>query len=163
MNPLGGRCLALFVAVVATADRLTKAVVTATMTLGESLEVVPGFFSISYVRNPGGAFGLLAGLEAGLIRPLFITITFVAVGALAWLFLHTDPRDRTERIGLAAICGGALGNLYDRVVWGEVVDFLDFYVGQWHWPAFNVADSFITLGAVALLVSPLLVRRSRGS
>lgn len=133
-------------------DQITKFYVDASMRLHESIPVIDGFFSITHVRNPGAAFGFLADAS-----PLFRAIFFVAVTILAILLvLHYIWKSRAEEplltFALSLILSGAVGNLIDRVRLGEVIDFLDVYVGPHHWPAFNVADSAISVGAVILLI-----------
>ncbi len=131
-------------------DQLTKVWILATLRVHEGFSVVDGLFNIVHVRNPGAAFGFLAGAP-----PLFRSIFFIAVTAVALLviaqYLRKARVEERSLIGaLALIVGGAVGNLVDRVRFGEVVDFLDVYVGAHHWPAFNVADSAISVGAVLL-------------
>jgi signal peptidase II len=142
-------------------DQLTKAWIVATMRIHEAYPVVEGFFNIVHVRNPGAAFGFLAGAP-----PVFRSIFFIAVTAAAiFLILQYLRKARVEELSLilslALIVAGAVGNLIDRIRFGEVVDFLDVYVGSFHWPAFNVADSAITTGAI-LLAMILLRRRKVG-
>jgi signal peptidase II len=142
-------------------DQATKAWITSTMRLYDSFVVIAGFFNITYVRNPGAAFGFLAGAS-----PLFRYIFFLAVTLAAiLLILHYLRVSRIEApslvSALALILAGAVGNLIDRVRFGEVVDFLDVYIGAHHWPAFNVADSAITVGAAILIVVLLQNRKER--
>jgi signal peptidase II len=133
-------------------DRLTKLWITGALDHGEAIHVVPGFFSIVHVRNPGAAFGLLAGAGSPWREIALVSVSTAAVLGFAWM-LHRMPRHAVaERAATAAVIGGALGNLYDRVKYGEVVDFVDVYVGAWHWPAFNVADSAITIGIAVLIL-----------
>jgi signal peptidase II len=137
-------------------DQLTKAWIVSTMGLHEVYAVIGGF-NIVHIRNPGAAFSFLAGAS-----PAFRSIFFLVVGVAAiLLILHYLRMRRTDDISmvvpLALILAGAVGNLIDRVRFGEVVDFLDVYVGSFHWPAFNVADSAITTGAVLLIL--LIIRR----
>lgn len=140
-------------------DQITKFYVDASMRLHESIPVIEGLFSITYVRNPGAAFGFLADAS-----PLFRAIFFVTVTVLAIiLVLHYIWKSRAEEpfltFALSLILSGAVGNLIDRVRLGEVIDFLDVYIGTTHWPAFNVADSAISAGAVMLFIE--LTRRGR--
>jgi signal peptidase II len=142
-------------------DQATKAWIVSAMRLYDSFAVVGGFFSITHVRNPGAAFGFLAGAP-----PLFRYIFFLAITVAAiLLILHYLRVSRIEAPSLvpalALILAGAVGNLIDRIRFGEVVDFLDIYIGNHHWPAFNVADSAITVGAVVLTVVLLRKRRER--
>ena len=150
------RVVPLIVVLIVVVDRGTKWLVTATMQRGDSIPIIPGLFSLTYVRNPGAAFGMLA--DSPLRVPVLALFALAAVGGLTWLLVQT-PRDHAwERAAAAIIIGGALGNLYDRFRYGWVVDFLDFYVKRWHWPAFNVADSCITVGVAVLLIASLLRR-----
>jgi signal peptidase II len=142
-------------------DQATKAWILATLRLHEGFPLIDGFFNIVHVRNPGAAFGFLAGAP-----PLFRYIFFLAVTVAAIvLILHYLRVSRIEEpslvTALALILAGAVGNLIDRIRFGEVVDFLDVYIGSHHWPAFNVADSAITVGAAILIVSLLRKRKER--
>ena len=149
---MSNRAAALLALAVVALDRITKVIVLQQMRIGETNPIVPGFFSLTHVRNRGAAFGLLA--DAGAFRDAFlIFVAVAAVGALSWLLVHMETDRLWERAGAAAVIGGALGNLYDRLAYGSVVDFLDVYYRQWHWPAFNVADSAITVGVIVLLLA----------
>lgn len=141
-------------------DQATKAWILSTMRLHESFAVISGFFNITSVRNPGAAFGFLAGAP-----PLFRAVFFIAVtvGAILLIlyYLRISRIDDFPLISsLALIFAGAAGNLIDRVRFGEVVDFLDVYIGSYHWPAFNVADSAITVGASVMIVAILRKRKT---
>ncbi|TMH30965.1 MAG: signal peptidase II [Betaproteobacteria bacterium] len=142
------RWFALAAAIVA-ADQVTKAIVLGRFALGERLEIT-GFFNMVLVYNKGAAFSFLSD-AAGWQTPLLIGFAVVAVGILGTLIVRSPGR-RLFCTGLALILGGALGNLIDRFRYGQVVDFLDFHAAGWHWPAFNVADSAITIGAVLLIL-----------
>ena len=133
-------------AAVVLADQVTKGLVAQKFLLNENLEVIPGFFNLTYVRNAGGAFGLLAGEASKLRTGLFLAVSFAALGIILYLYTRIPPGRKWLDTGLAMTFGGALGNFVDRVRFGEVVDFLDFHVGSVHWPAFNVADSAISVG-----------------
>ena len=146
----------MIVALVVVADRATKWLVTANMQRGDTIPVVPGLFSLTYVRNPGAAFGMLA--ESPLRIPVLALFALAAIGGLTYLLVQTPRTQIWERTAAAVIIGGALGNLYDRFRYGWVVDFLDFYVQRWHWPAFNIADSCITVGVAVLLIASMLRR-----
>lgn len=146
------------VSLVVLIDQWSKAWILSTLELHHSFAVIGGFFNITYVRNPGAAFGFLAGAP-----PIFRYFFFLAVTVAAILFiLHYLRTTRKEDVllvfSLALILAGAVGNLVDRLRFGEVVDFLDVYVGSYHWPAFNVADAAISTGA-AVLILVLLGRR----
>ncbi len=140
-------------------DRGTKALVTAWLPLNQSVPVVEGFFHITHVANTGALFGLLAGLASPLRGVVFIGVPILAIGLILFFQFQTRDRDALTQVGLALILGGAVGNLYDRIRFGHVVDFLDFSVAGHHWPAFNVADSCICLGVFTLVLD--LYRRER--
>ncbi len=147
------RSVALMLLGLVALDQLSKKVILTTMALGESIVVLPGFFSITSVRNRGGAFGMLAGLPEPWGRVFFIVVSLSAVLIFLVMLLRLPEQDRWSRFALTAMVAGAVGNLYDRIRYGEVVDFLDFYIGGWHYPAFNVADSCIVVAAGVLLLS----------
>ncbi len=133
-------------------DQVTKVYVMETMRLHESIPVVANFFSITYIRNPGAAFGFLSSSSSS-FRFVFFGLTSVfAVGLLGTILVRMPKDDWMGRLSVAAILGGAIGNLLDRVRYGEVIDFLDFYINGYHWPAFNIADSAITVGVVFLIL-----------
>jgi len=141
------------VAAVFALDRVTKVWIERTLELWSTRPVVPGFFDLVHSQNRGMAFGLLNDGATDVTRWLLIA---VSLGVLAFLVYSTarawrDPKSALP-IPMFLILGGALGNLYDRAVQGYVTDFADFYVGTWHWPAFNVADSAITVGAIWMLL-----------
>jgi signal peptidase II len=141
--------------VVIVLDQLTKALVLARMELHQSIHVVDGFFALTYVRNTGAAFGILAGRLAEYRVPFLLMISVLALGVLLW-FVRTIPAERRLVIvACGAVLGGAIGNMIDRAAYGEVIDFLDVYVGTYHWPAFNVADAAITCGVVVLCLDAL--------
>ena len=136
-------------------DQVTKYAVTSIMGLHESFSVVAGFFDITYVRNPGAAFGFLAG-AAPLFRSIFfLAVTIAAIALIIHYIRGSEEKEPLLIFSLSLILGGAVGNLIDRVRLGEVIDFLDVYVSSFHWPAFNVADSAISVGAVLILVKML--------
>jgi signal peptidase II len=148
--------IAAFVALaVVVLDQLTKAIVEHTMQLHQSIDLTP-FFALTYVRNTGAAFGILGAMPASLRLPLFLVVTLVALGVIVST-LRKTPADRRWLVGaFGAILGGAIGNLICRVRYGEVIDFLDAHWGDAHWPAFNVADSAITIGVAIVLLEGLL-------
>ncbi len=133
--------------VVLVLDQITKAVVVHTMFRGQSIQVIGDFFRLTYIRNPGAAFGL--NLGSPLVHTL---VSLVALAALGWLFWSTPSHQRSTRIALGLILGGAVGNILDRVRYREVVDFLDFGLGSMRWPIFNVADMFVTLGVAYIIL-----------
>lgn len=138
------KTLILVASTVIILDQLTKAVIIHYLSLHQSIEVIGGFFNITYIRNPGAAFGILRGSNE-IFRTLFLT--GISIAALVVIFfVYRGVKDTASRIAFSLIAGGAAGNLVDRIRFGEVIDFLDFYAGSYHWPAFNVADSAITAG-----------------
>ncbi|MBP2671280.1 MAG: lspA, partial [candidate division NC10 bacterium] len=135
-----------------------------TMRLGQSIPIVPGYFDLTYVLNPGAAFSLLATLPEKIRNPFFIAIS-VAAAILIIVYRTRHLRGhRLASVSLGLILGGAVGNLIDRIRYGVVVDFLDAHVHQYHWPVFNVADSAISVGVTLLLLEMFLEwRRERQS
>ncbi len=137
-------------------DQLTKWWVLATFELYESVEVIPGFFDLTFVVNTGAAFGLLAGDQNPWRQLFFVVVTLVALVVLAMAFRQYRREGGVYIAAIGLIGGGALGNLIDRLRFGHVVDFLDFYIKDYHWPAFNVADSAISVGVVLFLLAGLM-------
>lgn len=142
-------------AAIVLADQLAKWAALSLLRAGEPVAVT-GFFNLVLVFNRGAAFSFLADAP-GWQAPFFIAVALVASGIVSWM-LWRNPARRLLCAGLALILGGALGNLWDRVRYGHVVDFLDFHAMGWHWPAFNVADSAISVGA-AILIAESFVRK----
>lgn len=141
-------------------DQVTKRIVTASMPLHSSIEVIPNLFHLTLVTNRGALFGLLHDLPDPYRSSLFTLVPLVAIGLIVYFQARTTLQDRMAHVGLALILGGALGNLTDRIRFGHVIDFLDVFIGDHHWPAFNVADSSICIG-VSLLVLDLALRGRR--
>jgi signal peptidase II len=147
--------IAFFVVVL---DRLAKWAVERKIPLHDGIQIIPGFFRLTHLENRGAAFGLFADSPspwkvATLV--LFSGVALIVVSTLLWKNSHTVS---TTGIGLALILGGAIGNLWDRLTAGHVTDFLLFYVGQYQWPAFNVADSAIVVGACLLVYEILFTK-----
>lgn len=138
--------------VVIVLDQLTKAAVVTWMPRYHPLSIVDGFLNLVHVRNPGAAFSLFADAPEWFRRPFFIGVTIISMIFLVALSRRLGPEERAMRIALGAVLGGALGNLIDRFVHGEVIDFVDVYWGACHWPAFNVADFSISLAVIVILV-----------
>jgi len=136
---------------IALVDQLTKIMVVRNFEVGEVREIIPGFFNLILVYNPGVAFGLFADSEWVYRQIFLLGMALVAVGIVFYFFFVEYRSDPVARVSLAMIFGGAVGNIVDRLRFGEVVDFLDFYLGSSHWPAFNVADSAICIGVVVLI------------
>ncbi len=133
---------------VALLDYLTKKIIVAKVMPYEAINVLP-FLRIVHVKNPGAAFGLLSNLN----NIFFVAVSFIAI-ILIILYLLKLPKG-LELFSLSLILGGAAGNLIDRIRIGKVVDFIDFFVGGWHWPAFNVADSALSIGIILFLYANL--------
>ncbi len=127
-------------------DQATKWWVMANFSLYDLREVIPGFFNLVYLHNSGAAFSLLASVEGAWKQWFFIAVAVAALGFILVLFKQYCVANMGYTIALGLIGGGAVGNLIDRLRFGSVVDFLDFYAFGWHWPAFNVADSAICVG-----------------
>ena len=140
-------------------DQLTKIAVVGAFQLGESLPVT-SYFNLVRVHNPGAAFSFLAD-AGGWQRWFFTGLGVVAAGVMLYL-LRTHTGQTLFCLALSLLLGGAVGNVIDRVIYSHVIDFLDFYYGTWHFPAFNVADSAISVGAALLILDELLrVRRGK--
>lgn len=157
------RMVSMLALIVLVLDQITKLWVAAVMPLWTSKTVIPGFFNLVHVINKGAAFGFLSDLDTVWRPYFFIGATALAI-VLIFHLLRTVPREDTILFSaLGLILGGALGNLADRIRFGAVIDFLDFYIAKYHWPAFNVADIAISIGSVLLLVSVYRNRRYGGS
>lgn len=131
-------------------DQLSKQIVDASMRLYETIPLLP-VFQLTYLRNQGAAFSFLSQ-AGGWQRWFFIALSVGATVLITYWLKSMDRRKTWEAAAWALVLGGAVGNLLDRVVYGYVIDFLDVFYGDWHWPAFNVADSAITVGIGMLLI-----------
>ena len=166
MGPLRSRdgvswWLALTIAaVVLVLDQATKAWVLRTLPGAPPLTVIPGFFDLTFSRNTGGVFGLFAGAPSFGRRAFFISATAIALGVIVVFLRRWGHESRRLTVALALVAGGAIGNLIDRLRFGSVVDFIDWYWGSHHWYTFNIADSAISTGAVLLVVHSLLPESS---
>lgn len=150
-SPRIGLYLALAVAIIVL-DRLTKDAIASGMRLYETRVIVPDLFNLVHTRNTGIAFSLFSDSSPFVKGVILPVVSTVAVMGIAYLFWRSGALERQTRLGLTLILAGAAGNLYDRFAYGYVTDFLDVYLGSHHWPAFNVADSSITIGAGLLLL-----------
>jgi signal peptidase II len=144
-------------ALVLALDQLTKWYIRQTVSLYESISVIDSLFHITHVRNSGGAFSLFANSSDVVRLPFFLLVSVIAVAVLLFFVRRVRPEQHLLLCALGLILGGALGNLVDRIVYGQVTDFLDFHWRGYYWPAFNVADSCITMGMLVLLFYSLLV------
>ena len=134
--------------VIVALDQLTKLYIHSGFGLGESVPVINGIFHITYVRNTGAAFGIFARSHEAFRLPFLVLVSIIAIGFIIAMLRRLRDQETGLVTALAFILGGAIGNLIDRALHGEVIDFLDFYWSTYHWPAFNLADSFITVGVV---------------
>jgi signal peptidase II len=150
---------ALVTLVVIVGDQVSKRMIRASMPLHDSIPVVPGLFSLTHVANRGALFGMLRDLPDPWRSALFTLVPLAAIVLIIFFQRRTPLADKPAHVGLALILGGALGNLVDRIRLGYVTDFLDVFVGDRHWPAFNVADSAICVGVSFLVLSLMLTRR----
>jgi signal peptidase II len=145
------KIVGVWVAAIVICDQITKAIVDRTMSLYDSMPIIDGLFNLTYVRNTGAAFGIFAGSHEVFRRPFLIGVSIVAIGFILVMLRRLREDATGLAVALAFILGGAIGNLIDRIVYGEVIDFLDVYWSTYHWPAFNIADSFITIGVTITL------------
>jgi signal peptidase II len=143
-------------------DQGAKWLVAGSLRAGEIRPVLPGLFNLTYLHNRGAAFGLFADSDSPAVRALLISFSVAALVLVLYL-LWRGVNSRWTAWGLGLILGGALGNLLDRVRSGSVVDFLDFHLGGYHWPAFNLADSAVVIGALLLMVEVLRPHRQPAS
>jgi len=141
-------------ALIITADQISKSLVKSTMTLYDVIPVIPGFFQLNYITNKGMAFGI--NLPVGI--SFFSGISLIIICFLVWILWCERKNNLLMRISLASILGGAIGNLIDRILFGEVIDFFDFMVGDFHWYIFNIADSAVTVGIILMLFYSFLFK-----
>ncbi|HUE01661.1 MAG TPA: signal peptidase II [Bryobacteraceae bacterium] len=146
-------------AVVFAIDRLTKWIIEAHVSPFDVHPVIPGFFDIVHSQNRGVAFGIMNDSTSAWRTVVLIVFSAVALVLIAGLLWRTARLDRWTATGLALVLGGAAGNLFDRILSGQVTDFLEFYVGDLHWPTFNVADSCIVIGSGLILLELLRPKR----
>lgn len=152
--------LIAIVSLVSVIDQVTKLYIVKSLKLYESMVVIRHFFSLTYTRNPGAAFGFLAEQDGPFRSVFFLLISAVALVFLVYFFIKTPSEETLSIVALSLILGGAIGNFLDRVQRGEVIDFLDFYIGRYHWWIFNVADSAITVG-ISILILQTFFKKSR--
>jgi signal peptidase II len=155
------RLLAVVSCVILVLDQATKHYVDRHFRLYESVTVVANFFDFTYVRNKGAAFGIFA--DSAVRIPFFITVSLVAAVGILWYLRRLRDDQRLTNFSLSLIFAGAVGNLIDRVRFGEVIDFIDVHWYRYHWPAFNIADSAISVGVCLLLLDLWREERARKS
>ena len=141
---------------VVVADQLTKWWVVTSFAHYEIRTIIPGFFNLTYITNTGAAFGLFAGRQTLGRQVFFLVVAMAALLVMFFSYRHYRSQGRLFLHAIGLIAGGALGNMIDRLRVGAVVDFLDFYVKGLHWPAFNVADSAITIGVGLFILGSML-------
>ena len=136
-------------------DQTSKYVVQHIMALHDYIEVIPGFFNLTYTQNPGAAFGLFGETRDTLRLAILIGISLFALIILLFMYVRVTEKDILTHVSISIIIGGAIGNLIDRIRLQWVIDFLEFYWRGYHWPAFNIADSAITIGTMILMFNIL--------
>lgn len=141
-------------------DRWTKVLIQSRFDLNQSVSVIDGLFNITYVQNTGVAFGIFSSVSSPAKSVLLSAFTVLAAIIVVVYSLRSSVRNRLLQVALSLIFGGALGNLYDRLAYGYVVDFLEFFIRSYHWPSFNIADSAISTGVVLLALE---IMRSEAS
>ncbi len=139
-------------------DQVSKAAVSSALKMHEIRPIIHGLLNLTRMHNTGAAFGLLAGQVSPVRTLFFLAVSFFAIGVVLWMLLRLSPSQKVELVALSLILGGALGNVVDRARLGEVVDFIDIYYRNYHWPAFNVADSAISIGVILLLWCVVFVK-----
>jgi len=137
-------------------DQVTKWIILERVPLYSSLRVIPGFFNLTRIHNKGAIFGAFSQTGKPLVFVLLTAASFIALTLVVYYFVKTPASETGMKLALSLILAGALGNLVDRIFRGYVIDFLDFYIKNKHWPFFNVADSCITIGAFLLLLHFLI-------
>ncbi|MGD9006879.1 MAG: signal peptidase II [Desulfobacteraceae bacterium] len=149
---------AAIVVLVVLLDQITKMMVLRMIPEYQRIVVIPGFFNLTHVHNPGGAFGFLAQNSGVWRHWLFLGAAFFALGVILYCYHHTPKTLPWLAGSLAMIFGGAVGNTIDRIRFGEVVDFLDVYIASYHWPTFNVADSAVSVG-IGIFILHILLKK----
>ena len=139
-------------------DQLSKSAVSSSLKMHEIRPIIHGVLNLTRVHNTGAAFGLMAGQPSMLRAFFFLGVSLVAMGVVLWMIFRLPADQKVEHVALSLIFGGALGNVIDRVRLGEVIDFIDVYFRSYHWPAFNLADSAITVGVILLMYRVLFIR-----
>lgn len=147
--------LAIISSAVIVLDQISKLIVVRTIQIHHAVPVINGFFNLVHARNRGMAFGLMNRSHVDFYSYILVAATLVAIVLLVYWLSRFNTEDKRLVFGFSLILGGAVGNLIDRVRFLEVIDFLDFYIGSFHWPAFNVADSAITVGALGVALCML--------
>ncbi len=139
-------------------DQISKVIISKTLALHHSIPLIPGFFNITYVLNPGGAFGFMANQSSTVRVLIFLFVSSLAICFILYFYINTPETHTFLSAGFALIFGGAIGNMIDRIRLGKVIDFLDFQILNTHWPAFNVADGAISLG-MAIFIFHIIFKK----
>jgi len=143
----------LIILIILILDQISKLLIKSKFSVGESINIIKNFFNITYVKNNGAVWGFFSRNHGTLI-PLIITVlSLITLIIITFFFLKLRKECKYELLGLSFVLGGALGNIIDRLYQGFVVDFLEFIIIKYHWPVFNIADSFISIGVFVLLIS----------
>ena len=143
-------------------DQASKIAIDKSFQLYESIAIIPSFFNLTYVHNTGAAFSFLS--EAGGWQRWFFAVLAIVMSVIMTIWLTRLKENETLlAVALSLILGGAIGNLIDRLFYGYVIDFLDFYYGTYHWPAFNIADSAITIGVALMLIDSLMIANAENT
>jgi signal peptidase II len=145
------------------ADQASKYLVVSSIPVDRGFPVVAGFVDLVHVRNPGAAFGIMSASAWDFRKLFFVLVSVVALGAILWMIASSDEIDRPLMLGYSLFFGGAVGNLVDRIRFGEVIDFLDIHWGNLHWPAFNVADSALCVAVACFFLHVFLARGRSGT
>ncbi len=146
------RCWILIPLLIIGSDQLTKSLISHKFSLGEIDPIIPGFFNLTLAHNYGAAFGLFSGLPSGYRETALLVATLFAIGILIFIARSPHGKQPLTKLSVSLVLSGAIGNIIDRVYYGYVVDFLDIYINSYHWPAFNIADSAISVGVAILIL-----------
>lgn len=144
--------------IIIVADLYTKHLANTTLEFAKPLKIT-SFFNLTLLYNHGAAFSLLSNDQTSWQMIMFSAISLIAAIVLTYLIIKQPPKDKISLLSFSLILGGALGNFYDRAFQGYVIDFLDFHIGNYHWPSFNIADSAITCGVILLILASLLTKK----
>ncbi len=143
----------LIIAFILISDQITKYIIKTKFTEGNGISIIKDFFNLTYVKNDGAVWGVFSK-HSNTIVPIIITVlSLITLSIISYFFLKLKTDCKYELFGLAFVLGGAIGNIIDRVLQGFVVDFLDVIIFKYHWPVFNIADSFISIGVFVLVIS----------
>jgi len=146
----GKRGYLLGVAAIVIADQVSKLLIRSSLEVYATRTVIPGFFDLTHIRNPGAVWGLFSQHNGGLVPKLITALAMVAIGGVIYFFIRVGTECRLELTAFSFVLGGACGNIIDRLGFGYVTDFIHLHVRHYSWPIFNVSDSFITIGVLLL-------------